>query len=236
MKKVIFILQLVCMFGSLLATTDTLFFDVSILGVRCAKVELIENILDDDRVEIVYHAYTVPPFLKLSPTDNWYYYYTNREYSHLDSLRKIIKDKDVRQNYSEIMSNETVIYNNDHVQKHNKPLHHILTSLAFFEHHPEAIQSGYDLAFDISDEGDFYHQEIKVKYNERKAQDEIYFSFKHIGGKEYIKETDVFNWMICAGNGTRMLAYSRRDGKIIEGAFSLGWGGLHLRAKRIIKP
>lgn len=63
----------------------------------------------------------------------------------------------------------------------------------------------------------------------------MYFSFFHVAGEEILEPTDAFNWMICAGKGARMLAYSHEDNKITEGAFSLGWGGLHLRAKRIYK-
>lgn len=234
MKKTVTILLSIAISGIMFAS-DTLFFKVSLLGVKCAKVALIENYLEDDVVEIIYHAYTVGPFWNLYPTDNWYYYYTDKSYSHLDSLKKIINDKDLKQEYHENYSDGEVLYNKDLSFSYDRPLHHILTSLVFFEHHPEYIKTGIELPFDITDEGDIYQEKIDVVSNYRKAQDEVYFSLNHIAGKEYISKTDVFNWMICAGEGNRMLAFSHDDHKISEGYFSLGWGGLNLRAKRVKK-
>ena len=86
----------------------------------------------------------------------------------------------------------------------------------------------------ITDEGDLYHPAIEVMANDKKQQNDVYFTLSHVAGKEILEPTDVFNWMICAGKGTKMLSYSYADNTITEGAFSLGWG-LHLRAKRIYK-
>ncbi len=227
--------MLLCLTTSTLFAFDTLFFKVTLLGVKCAEVEIIENYLDDDVVEIIYHTYTTGPFWKLFPTDNWYYYYTNTEFTHLDSLKKSINDKDLKQEYREDFSEGRILYDQDLSVEHAKPLHHILSALIFFEHHPEYLKTGVELPFDISDEGDIYGLEIGLIPNKRKAQDEVYFVFNHLAGKEYISSTDVFNWMICAGEGDRMLAFSHDDHTITEGSFSLGWGGLHLRAQRIDK-
>lgn len=127
------------------------------------------------------------------------------------------------------------MYNDDISFPYDKPLHHILSALVFLEHNPQYIKTGIEFPFDISDEGDIYGLEIGLMRNEKKAQDEVYFVFNHLAGEEYLGATDVFNWMICASKGDRMLAFSHDDHTITEGAFSLGWGGLHLRAKRIYK-
>lgn len=230
MKK---ILLAIALLSGVLSATDSLTFKVTLLGVKCAEVEVVENYLDNGVVEIVYHAFTVGPFYNLYPTDNWYYYYTNTDFTHLDSLKKDISDQDLKQDYREDIQGGYVLFDKTFAFEYDKPLHHVLSSLIFLEHHPEYIKTGAKLPFDITDEGDFYHQEIGVISNEKKAQDEVYFTFHHTAGKEYLTSTDVFNWMICAGEGTRMLAFSKHDHTITEGSFSLGWGGLHLKAKRI---
>lgn len=233
MKKIVSILIFVLLTGIVFAS-DTLFFKVTLLGVHCASVELTENELENDVIEIIYHAFTVGPFNKIYKTNNWYYYYTDSTYSHIDSLKKNITDQDLKQTYKEVIDEDYINYDDGKYVKHRGPLHHVLSSLVYLEHHPEAIKSAYELPYLISDEGDIYHKQIKVVRNEYKNQDEVYFEVEHVSGEEYLHATDCFNWMICAGEGTRMLAYSLDDHKISEGAFSLGWG-LHLRAKRIKK-
>lgn len=141
----------------------------------------------------------------------------------------------MEQHYRENISDGIINYNGFHTLNTPDPVHHILTSLIYFQHYPEHRYSGFDIPYLISDEGDLYHLDIDVEKNDKKRQDEVYFSFFHVDGEEILDPTDVFNWMICAGKGTRMLAYSYDDDKITEGAFSLGWGGLHLRAKRVCK-
>ena len=237
MKKIILILLSVLSIVSLSAASDTLFFKVSLLGVKCAEVELIENYLENDRVEIIYHTYTVGPFAKWSPTDYWYYYYCDSDYMYLDSLYKDVWDKDLDQQYSEVFQNGTIYYNQEYSRRYEYPLHHILTALVFFQHHPEYMKTDIDLPFHVSDEGKIHDMQIGVMKNERKAQDEVYFSFNYLEGESALKGigTDVFNWAIYSTEGSRMLAYSHEDHRITEGAFSVGWGGLYLRAKRINK-
>jgi hypothetical protein len=231
MKKIVFICFAVFFTGILFAS-DTLFFKLSLLGVHCASVELIENQKDNGVIEIIYHAFTVGPFHKIYKTNNWYYYYTDANYSHLDSLKKDITDQDLRQKYTEVIQNDHIYYDDNLSVKHKGPFHHVLSSLVYLEHHPDAIKSDYEFPYLITDEGDMYKKYIYVKRNAVKHQDEVYFKLEHVAGEEYLHETDVFNWMICAGEGTRMMAYSLDDHKITEGAFYLAWG-LHLRAKRV---
>lgn len=61
MKKIFLVLVLFLSTSTLFAI-DTLFFKVTLLGIKCAEVEVIENYLDNDVVEIIYHAYTVELF------------------------------------------------------------------------------------------------------------------------------------------------------------------------------
>ncbi len=234
MKKTPIILILVLVAG-ILAASDTLFFKVTLLGLHCAGVEVIENQIDENVSEIIYHAFTVKGFHKIYKIDNWYHYYTDPELSHIDSLTKDITNRNMRQFYREDIKDGQIYYSGFHVQEIPKPVHHILSMLIYMQHYPEYMQTAHKFPFLITDEGDVYHPEISVVKNDNKRQDEIYFSFLHVAGEEILEPTDVFNWMICAGRGNRMLAYSYDDHKITEGAFSLGWGGLHLRAKRIYK-
>jgi len=232
MKKLYLILILILSAG-ILSASDTLFFNVSLLGLHCASVEVIENPISEDLTEIIYHAYTVKGFHKIYKIDNWYHYYTNPELSHIDSLYKHIINRNMDQHYREHISNGRIHYTGFHSLETPEPVHHILSALIYMQHYPENRHTGFDFPFLITDEGDLYHIEIDVKQNDKKMQDEVYFSFLHLAGQEILEPTDVFNWMICAGKGTRMLAYSHIDNKITEGMFSLGWGGLHLRAKRV---
>ena len=234
MKKLSLILILVLV-SRVLYASDTLFFNVSILGLHCASVEVIENKISEDVTEIIYHAFTVKGFDKIYHIDNWYYYYSDPQLTHMDSLYKHIINRNMEQHYRESVSNGVITYNGLRTLATPDPVHHILTGLIYFQHYPEHRHSGFDIPFLISDEGDLYHLDIDVIKNNKKHQDEVYFSFFHVDGEEILDPTDVFNWMICEGKGTRMLAYSHEDNKITEGMFSLGWGGLHLRAKRVYK-
>ena len=228
MKRIYIILALLS--GSLWAS-DTLFFDVSILGIHVAGVEVIEQQLDGDVNEIIYHAFTVGAFDKIYGIDNWYYYYTDASLSHMDSLKKTIRQKDFHQNYSEIIRNDSIYYHNFHVIPTPKPLHHALSFLLYFQHYPEAMKTGNRFSFLISDEGELYHPEISVTINEKKQQKEIQFFLLKVAGEELVEPTDVFNWMVCSPKVDRMLAYSLIDNTISEGYFTLGWG-FKLRAKR----
>lgn len=218
----------------MLWASDTLFFKVTLLGMHCANVEVIENQIDENVTEIIYHAFTIGGFHKIYEIDNWYYYYADNSLSHIDSLKKKISNKNMRQNYREDIYNDTIHYSGFHVLETPKPVHHVLSFLIYLQHYPDKIKSGQRFPFFITDEGDLYHPEITVQPNGKKQQDDIYFSLVHVAGEEILEPTDVFNWMICAGKGTKMLSYSYEDNTITEGAFSLGWG-LHLRAKRVYK-
>lgn len=228
-------MAILVLIAGFLSASDTLFFDVTILGLHCASVEVIENPISDDITEIIYHAFTVKGFNKIYNIDNWYYYYTDPDLTHVDSLYKHISNRNLEQHYREDIYNGVIHYTGLHTLETPEPVHHILTTLIYLQHYPEYRCTGYDFPFLISDEGDLYHLEIDVENNDKKGQDEVYFSFLHVGGEEILDPTDVFNWMICAGKGARMLAYSHEDNTITEGAFSLGWGGLYLRAKRVYK-
>ncbi len=233
MKKTPIILILVFIAG-ILGASDTLFFKVTLLGLHCASVEVIENQINNDVTEIVYHAYTIGGFDKIYEIDNWYYYYTNASLSHIDSLKKNISNKDLKQQYREDIYNGVIHYSGTHTQATPKPVHHVLSFLSYLQHYPDKLIDGQKFPFLITDEGDLYHPEISISPNENKQQVDVYFKLTHVAGEEILEPTDVFNWMICAGKGTKMLSYSYADNTITEGAFSLGWG-LHLRAKRIYK-
>lgn len=233
MKKTSIILLLFLITG-ILGASDTLFYKITLLGMHCASVEVIENQIDQDVTEITYHAFTVGGFNKIYKIDNWYYYYTDPSLSHIDSLKKDITNRNMKQLYREDIYNNEIHYSTSHTLKISKPVHHVLSSLIYLQHHPENIRTGYEFPYLITDEGDLYKHEIRVEKNENKMQDEVYFKTTHLKGEELLEPTDVFNWMICAGKGTKMLSYSHKDNTITEGAFFLGWG-LHLRAKRVYK-
>ncbi len=233
MKKISIILIFILITGVLWAA-DTLFFKVTLLGLHCASVEVIENPINEDVTEIIYHAFTVGGFHNIYKIDNWYYYYTNPSLSHIDSLKKDITNRNMKQLYREDIYNNEIHYSTSQILKIPKPVHHVLTSLIYLQHYPENIRTGYEFPYLLTDEGDLYKHEIRVEKNENKMQDEVHFTTIHLKGEEILEPTDVFNWMICAGKGNKMLAYSFQDHKITEGVFSLGWG-LHLRAKRIYK-
>lgn len=233
MKK-LNILLLFVVFTGMLYAGDTLFFKVSLLGLHCANVEVIEDQIDDNVTEIIYHAYTVGGFHNIYKIDNWYYYYADAAMSHLDSLKKDITNRNMKQFYREDISDGMIRYSGSHVLTTPEPVHHILSALVYLQHYPEHIQTGYRFPFLITDEGDLYRTEISVSLNEKKAQKDVTFGFEHVAGKEILEPTDVFNWMICAGKGARTLSYSLEDHRITEGAFSLGWG-LNLRAKRVYR-
>ena len=219
----------------MLSASDTLYFDVSLLGLHCASVEVIENQISEDVTEIVYHAYTVKVFDSIYKIDNWYHYYTGPDMSYVDSLYKHVVDRSIDQHYREDIYDGKIHYTGFHTLETPERVHHILSMLVYLQHYPEKRRTGYDFPFLITDEGDLYHIDIRVDKNEEKKQDEVYFTFFHVAGEELLDPTDAFNWMICAGKGKRMLAYSHEDNTIIEGEFSLGWGGLNLRAKRTYK-
>jgi hypothetical protein len=233
MKKTPIILLLFFIAG-ILGASDTLFYKITLLGMHCASVEVIENQIDQDVIEITYHAFTVGGFDKIYKIDNWYYYYTDSSLSHIDSLKKDITNRNMKQLYREDIYNNEIHYSTSHTLKIPKSVHHVLSSLIYLQHYPENIRTGYDFPYLLTDEGDLYKHEIRVEKNENKMQDEVYFTTTHLKGEELLEPTDVFNWMICAGKGNKMLAYSFQDHTIVEGAFSLGWG-LHLRAKRVYK-
>jgi hypothetical protein len=235
MTKRIFFIIILLLFGRTLSASDTLFFKVTLLGLHCASVEVIENQIDEDVTEIIYHAFTVKGFDTIYKIDNWYYYYTDPNMTHIDSLQKHIVDRNMDLYYREDIYDGTIHYPESHTLGVSEPVHHILSALVYLQHYPEQRTSNYDLPFLITDEGDLYQVDIKVEKNYEKMQDEVFFSFEHVAGEEILDPTDVFNWMICAGKGTRMLAYSHADNTITEGAFSLGFGGLHLRAQRVYK-
>ncbi|MBW6457737.1 MAG: hypothetical protein K0B52_01100 [FCB group bacterium] len=218
-------------FPAFLSAGDTLFFDVTIFGVRAAAVEITENRLPGNVNEIVYHAFTVGAFDKIYAIDNWYYYYTDTLLSRMDSLKKIIRQHDLQQEYEEHILDGTVRYTGSAEQTIATPLHHVLSFLIYLQNHPEKLETGTCFPFQISDEGDLYQPYITVYVNKAKRQREVFFSFSKTGGREILEPTDVFNWMICSGKGDRMLAYSMDDNTIVEGVFSIGWG-LRLKAKR----
>jgi hypothetical protein len=229
MNKYVLFLLVLC--PALATAGDTLFFDVTLLGVRAAAVEITENRLPGNVNEIVYHAFTVGAFDKIYAIDNWYYYYTDTLLNHMDSLKKVIRQHDLRQKYEEHISGGQVRYTGSIEQTVISPLHHVLSFLIYLQYYPEKMETGTCFPFQISDEGDFYQPYITVSQNEVKGQREIFFSFSKTGGREVLEPTDVFNWMICSGKGERMLAYSMDDNTIVEGVFSIGWG-LRLKAKR----
>ena len=207
MKKISIILILVLIAG-ILRASDTLFFKVTLLGLHCAGVEVIENKIDEDVTEIIYHAFTVGGFNKIYKIDNWYYYYTDNTLSHIDSLMKNISNKDLQQYYREDVYDGIIHYSGFHTLETPKPVHHILSFLIYLQHYPDEIISGQRFPFLITDEGDLYHPEITVVSNEKKQQDDIYFSLLHVAGEEILEPTDVFNWMILPRPEPR----SRREG------------------------
>lgn len=203
--------------------------------MHCAGVEVIEQPVSEDVTEIIYHAFTVGGFDNIYKIDNWYHYYTDPDFTKLDSLKKNIKNRKMEQEYSENITDGLIRYSSGDNLAISRPVHHVLSSLSYLMHHPQYIRTGYEFPYDISDEGDLYDIAIRVEKNDELAQDEVYFTTTHIKGHELLEPTDVFNWMICAGKDTKMLAFSYKDHTITEGAFSIGFGGLHLRAKRIYK-
>ncbi|MDZ7796072.1 MAG: hypothetical protein U5N56_03095 [Candidatus Marinimicrobia bacterium] len=230
MKKKFFLLMCIFIGGSLEAS-DTLFFDVSLLGIRVAGVEITENQLADGAAEIVYHAFTVGAFDKIYDTDNWYHYYTSPEGRGLDSLKKYIHQDDFVQYYAEYYEDGEVRYSTGHVNPARGPVHHVLSFLVYLQNTPSALEREGEYSCLISDEGELLRPSLRIEENADKNQKEVRFSFRKIGGKELLESTDVFNWMVCADNGERMLAYSNSDNTITEGRFSIGWG-LRLRARR----
>ncbi|MFO7840757.1 MAG: hypothetical protein R6V48_01145 [Fidelibacterota bacterium] len=231
MKKKFF--ALICVFiGGSLGASDTLFFDVNLLGVRVAGVEITENKLADGVVEIVYHAFTRGAFDKIYDTDNWYHYYTSPGAEALDSLKKYIHQDDFEQYYAEYYEDGVIRYSTGQVNPAPAPVHHILSFLVYLQDNLSVPERDGEYPCLISDEGELLRPSLRVEENTDKDQKEVYFSFRKIAGKEVLEPTDVFNWMVCAGNGERMLAYSNSDNTITEGRFSIGWG-LRLRAKRV---
>jgi len=231
MKKTPIILLIVLITG-ILGASDTLFFKITLLGLHCASVEVIEDQINEDVTKITYHAFTTGGFDKIYDIDNWYYYYTDVSLSHMDSLIKNISNKNLKQYYREDVYDGTIHYSESHTQETPKPVHHVLSFLIYLQRYPNEMKTGQSFPFLITDEGDLYQLELKVFSNENKQQDDVYFILTHVAGEEILEPTDAFNWMICAGKGTKMLSYSYADNTITEGAFSLGWG-LHLRAKRM---
>ncbi len=217
-----------------LGAADTLFFDVSLFGLKVAEVEISENPLPGNAVEIVYHAFTVGAFDKIYDTDNWYRYYTDPSYKALDSLKKHIRQKKFEQHYAEYYRDGKIYYSTGTVRRAAEPVHHVLSFLIYLQHYPQAAENGEDLPFLITDEGELHRPEISASLNEEKAQKELDFVFHKTAGREVLEPTDVFNWMICSGEGERMLAYSTEDHTIREGVFSLGWG-FRLKATRVDK-
>jgi len=45
---------------------------VTLLGLHCADVEVIENQINEDVTEIIYHAFTVGGFDNIYKINNWY--------------------------------------------------------------------------------------------------------------------------------------------------------------------
>ncbi|MDD3095848.1 MAG: hypothetical protein WC372_05920 [Candidatus Neomarinimicrobiota bacterium] len=221
-------------FTALLQGADTLYYDISLLGIKVAGVEIIDSLRRDASREIMYRAFTVGAFDKVYDTENRYYFYTDSAMTQMDSLRKIIHEHDLEQVYTEQVRNGMIHYSNASPMESILPLHHVLSFLIYLQYHPEKRVTGAPFNFLLSDEGELYHPEVRVAYNAAKDQDEVYFTLYKVAGVEVLEPTDVFNWMICAGSGERMMAYSRKDNKISEGFFALGWG-LHLRAKRVYK-
>jgi hypothetical protein len=225
--------MLILLPGSVFAL-DTLFFDVTLLGVRAASVEISEKRLSGNVKEITYHAFTVGPFDKIYAIDNRYYYYSDTLLTRLDSLKKKIDQHDLKQEYYEYVSNDKIHYPGFLEQKITTPVHHVLSFLIHLQHYPESLETGTCFPFQITDEGDLYQAYIQVRENDKKQQKEVYFTFSKTGGRKILDPTDVFNWMICSGKGERMLAYCMNSNTITEGFFSLGWG-LKLRAKRVYR-
>jgi hypothetical protein len=225
------ILTLLLLFAAGLHGTDTLFYDVTLLGVKVAAVEITDTLRDNGSREIKYRAFTVGAFDKIYDIDNHYYYYTDSAVTHMDSLRKIINQGDLHQVYTEHVHDGKIHYSTASPMESILPVHHVLSFLIYLQYHPEKLVSDAAFPFLISDEGELYHPEIRVELNHEMAQKEAYFTLYKVGGVEVLEPTDVFNWMICAGEGERMLAYSLADNRISEGIFSLSWG-LKLRARR----
>ena len=219
--------------GSVFAL-DTLFFDVTLLGVRAASVEITEKRLPGNVKEILYHAFTVGPFDKIYAIDNLYYYYTDTLLTGLDSLKKKIDQHDLKQEYSEIVRDGKIHYSGSIQQRVATAVHHVLSFLIYLQHYPASLETGTCFPFQITDEGELYQAYIRVRENQIKQQKEVYFTFSKTGGRKILDPTDAFNWMICSGTGERMLAYCMNDNTISEGFFSIGWG-LKLRAKRIYR-
>lgn len=213
---------------------DTLFYDITLLGIKVAGVEISDSLRADGSREILYRAFTTGAFDKIYDTDNRYYFYTDSALTHMDSLRKVIHEHDLDQVYTEHVRKGMIHYSGASPMETILPVHHVLSFLIYFQYHPGKIFSEAPFSFLISDEGELYHPEIRVEKNPEKMQNEIYFTLYKVAGVEVLEPTDVFNWMICAGEGERMLAYSMHDNTITEGAFSLG-RGLNLRAKRVYK-
>jgi len=213
---------------------DTLYYDISLLGIKVAGVEIIDSLRKDASREIMYRAFTVGAFDKIYDTDNRYYFYSDSALTRLDSLKKVIHEHDLDQIYSEHVRNGMIHYPDASPMPNILPVQHVLSFLIYLQYYPEKRISDAPFNFLLSDEGELYHPEIRVVYNAARDQDEVYFTLYKVAGVEVLEPTDVFNWMICVGKGERMMAYSRKDNKISEGFFSLGWG-LNLRAKRVHK-
>lgn len=227
--KILFILPL---FAAFLQGADTLYYDISLLGVKVAGVEIIDSLRRDASREIMYRAFTVGAFDRIYDTDNLYYFYTDSAMTHMDSLRKVIHQHDLDQVYTEHIREGKIHYPDASPMPSILPVHHVLSFLIYLQYYPEKRVSDAPFNFLLSDEGELYHPEIRVVDNAVKDQDEVYFTLYKVAGVEVLEPTDVFNWMICAGKGERMMAYSRKDNKISEGFFSLG-KGLNIRAKRV---
>jgi len=228
------LLLLFCILAGIAGASDTLFFDVSLLGIRVAGVELSEHPLPGGGKEIVYHAFTVGTFDKLYDTDNRYHYYTAPGGRGLDSLKKYIHQDDFEQYYAEYFEDGIIRYSTGQVNAAPGPVHHILSFLVYLQEDPSVLEKEGEYPCLISDEGEILRPVLHTEENAGKDQKEVHFSFKKIAGREILEPTDVFNWMVCADNGERMLAYSNTDHKITEGRFSIGWG-LRLKAKRVMK-
>lgn len=213
---------------------DTLYYDITMLGIKVAGVEISDSLRTDGSREILYRAFTTGAFDKIYDIENLYYFYTDSAVTHMDSLKKRIHEHDLEQVYTEHIREGMIHYSNASPMETILPVHHVLSFLIYLQYHPEKLVSEASFPFLISDEGELYHPEIRVEENMKKMQKEAYFTLYKVAGVEVLEPTDVFNWMICAGEGERMLAYSMEDNTITEGAFSLSWG-LHLRAKRTFK-
>ncbi len=198
------ILYFLALTTGMLGAADTLFFDVSLLGIRCAAVEISERRLSGDAVEIVYHAFTTGAFDRIYDIDNRYHYYTNSHYSHIDSLKKYIHEKTLDLFYSETLIGDSIVYNDFPALYCTAPVHHVLSFLIYLQHHPEVMETGYSFPFLITDEGDLYHPEIRAETNLNKGQREVFFTLSKVAGEGMPEPTDVFNRTICSQPGQRM--------------------------------